>query len=312
MTSSETRTDSRKKSRGKKKRGKGSKRAAHSASNKRNVDDDDVEDRPSGPDDDRPGLPPQLFQAAFALVLVGGWLAIFKINRWYLGPPVFFLCVGWLAVLLTARFAWNAGMSAAEEDDGTLEEEFWRAEGPQDELQREKRSLLKAIKEIEFDHQMGKMSDQDARELKHFYRARAIEIIKALEADGSEGELSISDKIDREVKARLTIAQASAKGKKQAKVQGQKKRGSAEAEKGQSKTAPDATTDATTDAAPEATTGDAASDADDSTAEAPADADERNEAESGEGDGGEADEGTDDSAQDDRDQPAVAIAEVGS
>jgi hypothetical protein len=154
-----------------------------------------------------------LARTFFVLLLAGGWLGILSINRWHFGPPVLFLWAGWLGVLLTARYLWVAGMSAAYDDEsGVDDEEFWRPVGAQDELLREKRSLLKAIKEIEFDREMGKLSEKDATELTRFYRMRAIEIIKALESK-NEGELSIEEKIEREVKARLSVASASAKAK---------------------------------------------------------------------------------------------------
>jgi hypothetical protein len=155
-----------------------------------------------------------LARTFFVLLLAGGWLGILSINRWHIGPPVVFLWAGWLGVLLTARYLWVAGMSAAYDDEsGIDEEEFWRPVGAEDELLREKRSLLKAIKEIEFDREMGKLSDKDAAELTRFYRMRAIELIKALESKDQGGELSIEDKIEREVKARLSVASASAKAK---------------------------------------------------------------------------------------------------
>jgi hypothetical protein len=155
-----------------------------------------------------------LARAFFVLLLAGGWLGILSINRWHVGPPVLFLWAGWLGVLLTARYLWVAGMSAAYDDDsGIDEEEFWRPVGAEDELLREKRSLLKAIKEIEFDREMGKLSAKDAADLTRFYRARAIELIKALESKDAGGELSIEEKIEREVKARLSVASASAKAK---------------------------------------------------------------------------------------------------
>lgn len=214
MTNSETRTDSRKQARKKQAKRKGVKGTREPLADARR----DIEKDSRAAAEERPSLSPRVMWIGMALLLVGGWIGIMEINRWYFGPPVFFLCTGWLAILLTGRFLWNAGMAAAEEDDGTLEEEFWRAEGPADELQREKRSLLKAIKEIEFDREMGKMSDLDAKELTHFYRTRAIQIIKALERVGDESELTIGDKIDRELKARMSIAHASAKGKAAAKA----------------------------------------------------------------------------------------------
>ncbi len=66
-----------------------------------------------------------------------------------------------------------------------------------------KKSLLKAIKEIEFDREMRKMSDKDADELTRHYRMRAIEVIKRLETQGDAS--SVDAEIDREVRARLKV-----------------------------------------------------------------------------------------------------------
>lgn len=226
MTSSETRTESRQQARNKHKSHKGGKRkgpassgAPHSAPSGEDRDSQETTSQPSGARSG--GLPTPILWGGLVLLLLGGWLAILQINRWHFGPPVFFLCTGWLAVLLTGRFLWTAGMAAAEADDTAAEAEFWRPEGPRDELLREKRALLKAIKEIEFDHQMGKMSDTDATELSTFYRSRAIEIIKALERSGDNGrELSMAERIERELKARMSVQQFKAKAKSKAEAEG--------------------------------------------------------------------------------------------
>lgn len=167
-----------------------------------------------------PGLPVSstaLVWGVGIVALLGGWISILQVYRWYFTAPVFFLFAGWLAVLMSARSLWRAGMAAAE-DTGMGDDEPWKPVGPRDELIREKRSLLKAIKEIEFDHQMGKMSEEDATQLTRFYRLRAIELIKALDDSGEEGaglspslSLSIEKQIEREVKARLTVARTGAK-----------------------------------------------------------------------------------------------------
>lgn len=51
----------------------------------------------------------------------------------------------------------------------------------QAELRDEKRRLLRAIKELEFDHGMGKLSQQDFDAVIGTYRVRAIEVMRALE-----------------------------------------------------------------------------------------------------------------------------------
>ncbi|MCA9715466.1 MAG: hypothetical protein KC468_12380 [Myxococcales bacterium] len=52
-----------------------------------------------------------------------------------------------------------------------------RRAGLEDEFQR----LLRSIKELEFDHEMGKISDRDFEEMETNYRARAIEVMRGLE-----------------------------------------------------------------------------------------------------------------------------------
>ena len=54
----------------------------------------------------------------------------------------------------------------------------------QAELRDEKRRLLRAIKELEFDHGMGKLSQQDFDAVIGTYRLRAIEVMRTL--DGGE------------------------------------------------------------------------------------------------------------------------------
>jgi hypothetical protein len=150
------------------------------------------------------------------VVLVGGCVLVFHANRYRFGPPVVALWLGWASVLLSGLWLWRAAWSAAEDDDG---EDFWKPVGEHDDLLREKRTLLRAIKEIEFDHQMGKMSEADAKEMTRVYRASAIEIIKVLERAGhaaDDDDATVRDEIERELKARLRLAGASKKAKKKA------------------------------------------------------------------------------------------------
>lgn len=49
------------------------------------------------------------------------------------------------------------------------------------ELREDKRRILRAIKELEFDHAMGKLSDEDFREIGDRYRMRAIEVLRLLD-----------------------------------------------------------------------------------------------------------------------------------
>lgn len=150
------------------------------------------------------------------VALVIGWAFIGWHERFRITPPSVFLCIGWLAVIEAVLFLWRAGFAAT--DEGEEDALWWRPLGERDELEREKKSLLKAIKEIEFDREMGKTSDADAGEIVRMYRTRAIEVIKALDAlepaaDGAGGEGGVKDEIERELRARVAVAGAG-KGKK--------------------------------------------------------------------------------------------------
>ncbi len=135
------------------------------------------------------------------LCLVGA-VVILEVNGWRLTAPVIFLFMGWIGILVSIAFLWRSGMAAALEDDEDDDVGFEVASTRHDDLLREKRAVLKAIKEIEFDYAMDKMSRKDADDLTAMYRRRGIAIIKELEG-GDAG--SVSEIIDREIRARLAV-----------------------------------------------------------------------------------------------------------
>lgn len=171
---------------------------------------DDSASQSPDPAPETPARPLQLkliVGLAVLAALFGGWAALLGVNRWHFTMPVLFLLMGWAAILLVAYFLFRMAWTAADEHDDMDDEEFWRPVGERDELEAEKRALIKAIKEIEFDHQMGKMSDADADELTRYYRARAIEVIKELESTGGDdAELPLAERIQRDVEARMALS----------------------------------------------------------------------------------------------------------
>jgi len=98
----------------------------------------------------------------------------------------------------------GVGAAAVAPEDASAE--AWaRPVGPRDFLEKEKKTLLKAIKEAEFDHQMGKLSQRDADEMIRGYRIRAIEVIKEIDRLGSGAADSVREQILREVRARIQL-----------------------------------------------------------------------------------------------------------
>jgi hypothetical protein len=67
------------------------------------------------------------------------------------------------------------------------------------DLEREKALTLRSIKELEFDRAMGKLSDQDFDQMAGRLRARAMGIMKQLEA----GETVYRQEIEKELAARI-------------------------------------------------------------------------------------------------------------
>jgi hypothetical protein len=90
-----------------------------------------------------------------------------------LGFSVFLLGLALIVVVacfVAAPLFRAASMVAAPEDD--LERERW---------ERQKRQALAAIKEVELDHRMGKVSGEDLAGMRARFEAEALEAMAALE-----------------------------------------------------------------------------------------------------------------------------------
>ncbi len=166
-----------------------------------------------------------IWRGLATLAVVLGWLFIAWQNNFNVSPPLVFVCIAYFALVLTIYNLWRTGAAAVsvnDEDDG--DSTWGKPLGALGELEREKRTLLKAIKEAEFDHQMDKLSKADADEMILVYRTRAIEVIKEIEKlEKLGGRLGTKrEQIEREVRARLEVETKPAR-KAEAAVAGQKK-----------------------------------------------------------------------------------------
>ncbi|MBA3391036.1 MAG: hypothetical protein H0T89_00245 [Deltaproteobacteria bacterium] len=141
-------------------------------------------------------------------VLLLGWAFILVQNNFHVTPPVVFLSLGFFAAVSAIYTLFRTGATAVAPEDESASVVGWGTPTSLlGELEREKRTLLKAIKEAEFDQQMGKLSKVDADQMIGVYRARAIEVIKEIDvlntATGSAG--SVRDRILREARARIEV-----------------------------------------------------------------------------------------------------------
>jgi hypothetical protein len=130
-----------------------------------------------------------------ALVLVYG----LAIERMRLGPPLVMLALGGMTLAFTAGALWRI-IDPLTRADGPGGATGGESRGSARELEREKQLVLKAIKEIELDYQMRKISERDYREMVERYRNRAMRLISELDAGGDYRGL-----IEKELKLRLEL-----------------------------------------------------------------------------------------------------------
>jgi len=87
---------------------------------------------------------------------------------------IYFIIVGLSGYfLLTPFFRKHFGVEAAFSSNG------------HQELTHEKQLLLSEVREIEFDYQMGKLSEEDYQTLTHEYKLRAAKVLKQLSGKSS-------------------------------------------------------------------------------------------------------------------------------
>jgi hypothetical protein len=126
---------------------------------------------------DRARTSPWLAVAAVVAV-VGFTVMAVVLYRGRPTPGTVFLVIGWMAILATGYFLARA-VSAFDLATGGTPDDL--SAGRREELEREKKLLLKAIKEVEFDRDTGKLEGGEAAEAIARYRARAVEILRLLD-----------------------------------------------------------------------------------------------------------------------------------
>ena len=87
-----------------------------------------------------------------------------------------------LAMLLLSLYRMVARL-ATPSSEALLDQEDVLVGASDRELREEKRRVLRAINELQFDHEMGKLSEEDYKAVRDLYELRAIEVMRALDAD---------------------------------------------------------------------------------------------------------------------------------
>lgn len=109
------------------------------------------------------------------------------------------------ALLLVIWLLWSSVQALAGESELTFEEAF--SLGARSAEEEQKRAVLRALKDLEYERSVGKISEDDFHEYSARYRAEAKRLMQTLDENLAEGR----KQVERELERRL----ASVRGKTQ-------------------------------------------------------------------------------------------------
>ena len=136
--------------------------------------------------------------------LLSGWIAFIVIAAVVVGVSVglsvSLLVLAGGALLMVIGLLWWSLHSLTGSGALTLEEAMSMAAPSAEEEQ--KRSVLRALKDLELEKSLGKISDEDYRNLSASYRQQAKELIRALDANIEPLRAEIDDLIAQRMKER--------------------------------------------------------------------------------------------------------------
>lgn len=118
------------------------------------------------------------------------------------GPPLVLVGLGGAVLAFCGRTFFRMMDPLARSEDELAARQGRELPARRRDLERDKQLALKAIREVELDYQMRKVSREDYEDMTQRYRARAMRIIRELDA-GDDFRLLI----EQELKARLRVAE---------------------------------------------------------------------------------------------------------
>ena len=97
--------------------------------------------------------------------------------------PMLFAIAGGVCLLFVLLALWQSLRTLLADVQGLSGEAEAVTESGRRSLVREKESLLGAIRELRFEHDLGKLSDADLAQLESGYRGRAREVLRELDEE---------------------------------------------------------------------------------------------------------------------------------
>jgi hypothetical protein len=99
------------------------------------------------------------------------------------------------ALLLVIWLLWSSVQALAGESELTFEEAF--SLGTRSTEEEQKRAVLRALKDLEYERSVGKISEDDYHEYSARYRAEAKRLIQSLDENLAEGRKQVEQELSR-------------------------------------------------------------------------------------------------------------------
>lgn len=104
------------------------------------------------------------------------------------------------ALLLVIWLLWSSVQALAGESQLTFEEAF--SLGARSAEEEQKRAVLRALKDLEYERSVGKISEEDYHEYSARYRAEAKRLIQSLDENLAEGRKRVEQELARRLAKR--------------------------------------------------------------------------------------------------------------
>ena len=111
------------------------------------------------------------------------------------GVQLVVLTLAAAALLLVIWLLWSSVQALAGESPLTFEEAF--SLGARSAEEEQKRAVLRALKDLEYERSVGKISEDDYHEYSARYRAEAKRLIQQLDQNLAEGRLQVEAELER-------------------------------------------------------------------------------------------------------------------
>ncbi len=117
------------------------------------------------------------------------------------GVQLVVLTLAAAALLLVIWLLWSSVQALTGESELTFEEAF--SLGTRSAEEEQKRAVLRALKDLEYERSVGKISEEDYHEYSARYRAEAKRLIQSLDENLAEGRKQVEFELERRLNKKV-------------------------------------------------------------------------------------------------------------